>query len=295
MLWISLVVMLSALRSRHVGVGGNTLRNNTLQRTGCYIRLETPEGFLDSPSYPDSYPPGFDCCYDIARLSSHHCGVKFYAEQLTIVKTPEDGDFCQTDWLSVDSCVPEGGSRFCGNLTGSACSRALRLIFHSSQQNPEDRPDPSVKYRYRLRYQILNDCGGLFQEPAVSDIPGEEGMTCYTRIPDKRGSIHTPFYPEYYSHNLDCVYEFIRPNPFICGIRMRSVEFQLEPSTSTPFGGACADYLQAPGCGFLCGFMNFSWTAVYQPGATGQRFHFHSDEANSHQGFLIAFEQVYHC
>jgi hypothetical protein len=50
----------------------------TLQSTGCYIRLETPEGFLDSPSYPDSYPPGFDCCYDIARLSSHHCGVKLY-------------------------------------------------------------------------------------------------------------------------------------------------------------------------------------------------------------------------
>jgi len=36
-------------------------------------------------------------------------------------------------------------------------------------------------------------------------------------------------------------------------------------------------------------------TAVYQPGATSQRFHFHSDEANSLQGFLIAFEQVYHC
>jgi hypothetical protein len=43
------------------------------------------------------------------------------AEQLAIVQTPEDGDFCQTDWLSVDSCVPEGGSRFCGNLTGSTC------------------------------------------------------------------------------------------------------------------------------------------------------------------------------
>jgi hypothetical protein len=49
-----------------------------------------------------------------------------------------------------------------------------------------------------------------------------------------------------------------RPNPFICGIRMRSTEFQLEPSTSTPFGRACADYLQAPGCGFLCGSINFS-------------------------------------
>jgi hypothetical protein len=36
-------------------------------------------------------------------------------------------------------------------------------------------------------------------------------------------------------------------------------------------------------------------TSLYQPGATSQRFHFHSDEANSHQGFLIVFEQVYHC
>lgn len=38
---------------------------------------------------------------------------------------------------------------------------------------------------------------------------------------------------------------------------MRSVDFQLEPSILTPFGGACADYLQAPGCGFLCGSMSF--------------------------------------
>jgi len=90
-------------------------------------------------------------------------------------------------------------------------SRALRLIFHSSLQDPETRPQSNVKYRYRLRYQILDDCGGLFQEPSISNVPGEVGVTCYTRILDKRGSINTPFYPEYYPHNLDCVYEFIRP------------------------------------------------------------------------------------
>jgi hypothetical protein len=89
-------------------------------------------------------------------------------------------------------------------------SRALRLIFHSSLQNPEDRPYSNIKYRYRLRYRLLDDCGGLFQEPTISEIPGAVGMTCYTRIPDKRGSINTPFYPEDYPHNLDCVYEFIR-------------------------------------------------------------------------------------
>ncbi|XP_069684280.1 bone morphogenetic protein 1-like [Periplaneta americana] len=281
-----------------LGASQGGASNNSLQSTACYIRLETAEGFLESPNYPDSYPPGFDCCYDIARLSSRHCGVKFHAEQLTIVQTAEDEGFCQTDWLSVDSCVPEGGSRFCGNLTGTTFqylfqpgSRALRLIFHSSQQGP----GPGATYRYRLRYSLLDDCTGLFQEPAVSLIPGEAGMACYTRIPEKRGSINTPFFPDFYPDNLDCVYEFIRPNPFICGIRMRSMKFQLEPSTTTPFGGACADYLQAPGCGFLCGSINFSWTAMYQPGATSQRFHFHSDDVNSLQGFLIAFEQVYHC
>ncbi|KAJ9585892.1 hypothetical protein L9F63_020455 [Diploptera punctata] len=292
--------MLSALRT----CGGNTHHgaNNTVQSTGCYIRLEGTEGFLESPNYPDSYPPGFDCCYDIARPSSRHCGIRFHAEQLTIVQTPQDAGFCQTDWLAMDSCVPEGGSRFCGNLTGSTFqylfqpgSRALRLIFHSSSQSPDKRPNPNAKYKYRIKYKVLEDCGGLFQEPVVSSIPGETGMTCYTRIPDKQGSINTLYYPDYYPHNLDCVYEFMRPNPFICGIKMHSVEFDLEPSMETPFGGACADYFQAPGCGFLCGSINFSWTALYQPGATSQRFHFHSDDMNSHQGFLIAFEQVYHC
>jgi hypothetical protein len=60
------------------------LISDTLQSTGCYIRLETSEGFLDSPNYPDNYPPGFDCCYDIARPSSQHCGVKFYGIYCTV-------------------------------------------------------------------------------------------------------------------------------------------------------------------------------------------------------------------
>ncbi|PSN41998.1 hypothetical protein C0J52_14872 [Blattella germanica] len=55
-----------------------------------------------------------------------------------------------------------------------------------------------------------------------------------------------------------CVHSSCRPNPFICGIRMHSVDFELESSMETPFGGACSDYFQAPGCGFLCGSINFS-------------------------------------
>ncbi|XP_068086021.1 suppressor of tumorigenicity 14 protein homolog [Anabrus simplex] len=294
------VHMLAAIVSfvvfRAAGVSQQHQLSN-VHETGCYIHLETAEGYLDSPNYPGTYPPGFDCCYDIARPSPNYCGVKFYVETLNILKTEEDGAFCLTDWLAVESCVPEGGSRYCGNLTGTTLqymfqpgSRALRLQFHSSDHKPDGE-----ELRYRLRYRLLTNCRGLFQEPSVSSLPGPTDVPCYTKVRDKRGAIKTPHYPAPYPPYLDCVYEFIRPNPFICGIRMRSVTFELEPSVSTPFGGACSDFFQTPGCGFLCGSLNFSWLALYQPGATSQRFHFHSDEENSFPGFLIAFEQVYHC
>ncbi|XP_049829015.1 neuropilin-2-like [Schistocerca gregaria] len=275
----------------------------TQTRTGCYARLETPEGFLDSPNYPADYPPGLDCCYDIARPSTSYCGVKLYAEQLVVGKQPSDGAFCQTDWLAMESCVPEGGSRYCGNLTGSTYqflfqpgSRALRFQFHSSGGSRRPRPVAGAVLRFRLRYRLLRSCRGLFQEPAVGALPGPgPSRPCYARVRNRRGAIHTPGYPQPYPPGQDCVYEFVRPNPFICGVRMRSTSFELEPSVSTPFGGACSDFLQTPGCGFLCGSLNFTWLAVYQPGATSQRFHFHSDDENNFNGFFITFEQVYHC
>ena len=29
---------------------------------------------------------------------------------------------CTSDWLAVESCVPEGGSRFCGTESGATCN-----------------------------------------------------------------------------------------------------------------------------------------------------------------------------
>jgi len=35
------------------------------------------------------------------------------------LEEPDSNRFCKSDWLSIDSCVPEGGARFCGNLSTS--------------------------------------------------------------------------------------------------------------------------------------------------------------------------------
>ncbi|XP_063228925.1 uncharacterized protein LOC134534385 isoform X2 [Bacillus rossius redtenbacheri] len=322
---------------------------SSLEETGCYLRLETSVGYLESPNYPGDYPAGLECCYDIARPTQGHCGVALHAETFNVMKTPEDGEFCLSDWFVMTSCVPEGGSRQCGNLTGTSFhylfqpgSRAMRFVFHSSgPPRPGGAPSQRTGYRtgYRLRYRVLTDCAGLYQEATVSQVAdGRAQVPCYTRIATKRGSINTPYHPRHYPRNIDCVYEFVRPDPFICGVHMRSTQFHLEPAVWTPLGDACSDYLQAPGCGFMCGQVEVvcecrsapppleftrlpaeavrvsvpgqakpgvsrTWgnvadiarTALYQPGATSQKFHFHSDDANSMPGFIIKYEQLYRC
>nr|CAD7401957.1 unnamed protein product [Timema poppensis] len=192
---------------------------SSIHKTGCYQRLEGEEGYLDSPNYPAEYPQGLECCYEIARPSSRYCGLMLYAHLFQVLKTVEDGDFCLTDWFAMDSCVPEGGSRLCGNLTGSTFqylfqpgSRAIRFIFHSSKLKCER----TLEYRYQLKYHLLKDCDGLFQEAVHTDIPGETSTPCYTRIADRSGTINTPYHPSVYPNNVDCVYEFVRK-----GISMR--------------------------------------------------------------------------
>lgn len=56
-------------------------RTQGFERVGCYSQLEGGEGFLVSPNYPNNYPHGFDCHYDIARPSAKYCGVKLYGKQ----------------------------------------------------------------------------------------------------------------------------------------------------------------------------------------------------------------------
>ena len=49
-------------------------------------------------------------------------------EKLDVGPGEEDG-FCKTDWLSLPSCVPERGTRICGNTTGQICKCRLTLLY----------------------------------------------------------------------------------------------------------------------------------------------------------------------
>ncbi|XP_042239396.1 neuropilin-2-like isoform X1 [Homarus americanus] len=269
---------------------------NVIREPGCHFSLAGENGFLESPNFPNQYPPGRDCCYDIARPSPKHCGVRLTVENLDVGRGEEEG-FCRRDWVSLPSCVPERGTRICGNSTGQVFqylfqpgASAIRFVFHAGEVS-EGRSG------FRIKYQSLTTCTGPYQTqtPPISVIPGTSSAPCYTKITDIRGTVNTPYHPKKYPDNLDCVYEFIRSSQDVCGIRMQSVTFEMDPPLMTIFGGACTDFLHLPSCGFLCGKVNFSWVVSFQPDATSLKFHFHSDETTGHTGFLINFEQVTEC
>lgn len=269
---------------------------NVIREPICHYSLEGESGILESPNYPSEYPLGQDCCYDINRPSVKHCGVRLTVEDLDVGRGEEDG-FCRRDWVSVPSCVPERGTRICGNSTGQIYqylfqpgASSIRLVFHAGEMS-EGRTG------FRIRYELLTTCLGPYQtqNPPISSIPGTTDALCYTRITDTKGTINTPYHPNKYPDNLDCVYEFVRSSPDVCGVKMQTVTFEMETPLMTIFGGACTDFLHLPSCGFLCGKAAFSWTVSFQPGATSLKFHFHSDEATGHLGFLINFEQVTEC
>lgn len=117
----------------------------------CHLRLEGEEGVLESPNYPANYPSNIDCIYDIARTSSSVCGVRLYStlmendfhvndcltgsflpsfilvEDLNIPGSVTSGDVCMNDYIAVESCVPEGGARFCGNDSGISRKRTIKV------------------------------------------------------------------------------------------------------------------------------------------------------------------------
>lgn len=144
------------------------------------------------------------------------------------------GDVCMNDYISVESCVPEGGARFCGNDSGISRKKhhwtenatrveinywciiaqtdhynfqpgatAIRLLFHS---------DSSGSGRgFRIKYKMVEDCSSYFYDIQPSGIPPLVGSaTCFTRISEPSGTINTPYHPKNYPENLDCVYQFVR-------------------------------------------------------------------------------------
>ncbi|CAG0884721.1 unnamed protein product [Darwinula stevensoni] len=226
--------------------------------TICYYRYEKEDSYIYSPGYPAPYPDLADCTYELMRPSKKFCGVKLFVEELDVEVGPRDVS-CDRDWLEVLSCVPSASARLCGQERGTSYQYlfqegavSIRLRFVSD--------DTGRRRGFRIRYEMLQICSGPFLTARPTPIPGvSQDFLCETRIKDFRGTIFTPGYPKSYPPNMECIYEFQRADPFVCGVEMKTVKFDVEKPLRIPGGlGACADFFHMPSCAFMCGAMNFT-------------------------------------
>ena len=63
----------------------------------CRVAVRTPEFYLKSPNYPQTYPTAVDCVYVVERLSPSTCSVQIEFVDFQLETSPS----CQADYLLI--------------------------------------------------------------------------------------------------------------------------------------------------------------------------------------------------
>ncbi|XP_063875785.1 cubilin-like isoform X2 [Scylla paramamosain] len=118
----------------NLGVGGRGYRIRVSQSStsiipnGCGSLVTTPTASLQSPNYPNSYPPNIDCRYVINKVSHDICQLQLKILDMDI----ENGVGCGRDYLQVAVQERLCGRRIPGEIRKyHFTNRQMSLLFHS--------------------------------------------------------------------------------------------------------------------------------------------------------------------
>ena len=94
----------------------------SFSRGACGGAFNTPNGLLNSPSFPKSYPGNADCIYTISNPNGTPITLKFLNMDI------EDHSSCRWDYLEIRN----GGSED-SPLLGKLCGNEIPAPIHSTQ------------------------------------------------------------------------------------------------------------------------------------------------------------------
>lgn len=167
---------------------------------GCGGVFSESKGVFSSPQHPEPYPHGLDCEY-LIRIPGPD-------ERITVTFTEfelESGRNCRFDFVEI-----RDGSRPDSPLIGRFCERNRPPVIRSASNVllVRFRSDSSVTFGgFRAKYESV--CGGTFSTPS--------------------GVLHSPYYPQPYPKNRDCIY--VIAQPLSKAIRLDFTQFDIEGST----------------------------------------------------------------
>ncbi|ELU00391.1 hypothetical protein CAPTEDRAFT_221124 [Capitella teleta] len=209
----------------------------------CGGYINTSNGTLHSPSYPDLYPANKNCVWEIEAWEGYRISINF-----THFDLEGNNQDCEYDSVEVSSGAGEGGSSlqhsvFCGSkLPPSITSEGNRLRITFNTDNTVQKTGFMV-YFFTDKDECAVNNGGC--QHACKNTVGSylcschNGFTlhenkhdckeggCQHEITSAIGEVSSPEWPDYYPGRKDCVWHFITTP----GHRIKLVfnDFELEP------------------------------------------------------------------
>lgn len=192
----------------------------------CGGVIDTLNGTITSPSFPDLYPMSKDCVWEIIVPEQYRITINFTHFDL-------EGDNyhaqeCEYDSLSVYSKLDEDNLKrhgiFCGSRAPSLITsegNAMRIEFHSDNTNQKTGfaavfftdIDECAVNNGGCMHECKNTIGSYICSCHNGYILHDNGLDCKEggckyEITAPHGQIYSPNYPDYYPPKKDCVWHF---------------------------------------------------------------------------------------
>ena len=274
-----------------------------------------------SPNYPNSPSSPFstsslNCLYRIPKLDASTCALKLTFLDFTVGENSKssksksnskiesefgphllpstDRTDCPASFLEFND-----RQRFCGRQwTGKSvvleagseeAEFVFRYVVSGSSQKESSRG-------FHLSYRpISGSCEGLLQADGSSTnlamlaSPTDKKPKCENRHTEMNFDFQSPNFPGNYSNNLDCVHYVVRASEEVCGLELRFLSFNLEPSE-----GCAYDFLAVDGEAF-CGRLPPGSRNIFRFTEEVKSISFQTDAKGTAGGFSIKATQLTDC
>ncbi|XP_032551111.1 deleted in malignant brain tumors 1 protein-like [Chiroxiphia lanceolata] len=242
----------------------------------CGGLLQGLWGSIKSPGYPNSYPNNARCVWRIQLWDpARRVELRFSDVEL-------EGSSCSYDAIEVF----DGGSPG-GRLLGTVCTNTSRVFTSSGHQlTVLFHSDISITRRGFLAYYSSFLAFNSTAAPGTSSwtttvTSTSEDYSCGGLLSSSSGRLQSPFYPQNYPNNANCVWEIEVKSNFLVTLRFEDIQME---------GGRClSDYIEvydgplhtSPLLGKFCS----GYYRTYTSSSNLMTVRFHSNSRYTYRGF----------
>ncbi|XP_064519671.1 deleted in malignant brain tumors 1 protein-like [Pseudopipra pipra] len=233
-------------------------------------------GSIESPGYPNSYPNNARCVWRIQLWDpARRVELRFSDVEL-------EGSNCSYDAIEVFDGGPLGGP-----LLGTVCTNTSRVFTSSGHQlTVLFHSDFSITSRGFLAYYSSFLAFNSTAAPGTSNwkttvTSTSEDYSCGGLLSSSSGRLQSPFYPQNYPNNANCVWEIEVKSNFLVTLRFEDIQME---------GGRClSDYIEvydgplhtSPLLGKFCS----GYYRTYTSSSNLMTVRFHSNSRYTYRGF----------